>query len=66
MEFPGGLTEGNDMGSAEIQGRPDPEDDRGGTQTPASSSADEPVNRRRRVVLHQGLPDLAEPEDGAR
>lgn len=59
--FPGDELEGNNVGSVELQGRPEPEDVRGGTdKSPVSSSEDAPENRRRRVVLHQGLPDPTE------
>ena len=64
--FPGDELEGNNVGSVELQGRPEPEDARGRTEkSPVSSSGDEPENRRRRVVLHQGLSDPTEPESAA-
>jgi hypothetical protein len=55
MVFPD--AEGNNVGSVDLQGRPEPEDVRGGTSKSPVSSSGEPENKRRRVILHQGLPD---------
>ena len=61
--FPGDELEGNNVGSVELQGHPEPEDVRDGTEkSPVSSSDDAQANRRRRVVLHQGLSDPSETE----
>lgn len=55
------------MTSEEREGRPEPADGRGGAEKPSVDSPEGELSvRRRRVVLHQGLPDPIEPEGGAR
>jgi hypothetical protein len=57
----------NNVTKPERDGRPESTDGRGDAENPTSGGGDgEPQVRRRRVVLHQGLPDPVEPEGGAK
>ena len=55
----------DNVSKPEREGRPESSDGRGGTESTENSAGGgegAPEVRRRRVVLHQGLPDPAEPK----
>jgi hypothetical protein len=60
--FPGEFGR-NDVTNPEREGRPEPT---GGTDSSTDGNEGGPEVRRRRVVLHQGLPDPIAPEAGAK